>query len=131
MRDGPMLRIGQHGFDVDGQFVGDAVSVEFAVGAWTAVESDEPDVAGPGERHPGVAVAAAADQQMLVVDAQAQVAEHTVDQTAGRRDPAAQGHQLALSAEVGHRGARSEPNPPSGRTVSPVMPRDRSEARNT
>ena len=29
MRDGPVPGIGQHGFDVDGQFVGNAVAVEF------------------------------------------------------------------------------------------------------
>ena len=72
---------------------------------------------------------------MVVVDAQAQVAEHPVDQAARRGDPAAQGHQGALAVQlVGH--GRSAfgvpmPNPPSGWMVSPVMPRDRSEAKNT
>jgi hypothetical protein len=105
MRDRPVPRVGQHRFDVDGQFVGDAVSVEFAVGARAAVETDEPDVAGPGERHAGVAVAAAADEQPLVVDAQAQVTEDALDQAARRGDPAGVRHQLALFAQVGHRGA--------------------------
>ncbi len=103
MRDRPMPRVGKHRFGMHRQLVGDAVAVEFAGGAGGAVEADEPDVGGPRERHPGVAVAAAADQQAFVVDTQAEVTEDSVDQSAGRRDPTALRHQRALL--VKHRGS--------------------------
>ena len=62
MRHRPVLRVGQHGFDVDGKFVGDPIPVQFSGSACAAVESDEPDIRGTSERHPGVGVAAASDQ---------------------------------------------------------------------
>jgi len=120
---------------VDGQFIGDVVAVEFAVGGCAAVESDEPDVGCPGERHSGVGVASAADEHVVVVDPQAQVTEDAINQAAGRGNPAALGHQSTLPIQlVGHRRpvfGVPTPNPPSGWIVSAVIPRDRSDAKNT
>ena len=71
---------------------------------------------------------------MVVVDAQTQVTEHAVNQAPGRGKPAAQGDQRTLPVQlvviVAPFGVPI-PNPPSGWMVSPVMPRDRSEAKNT
>ena len=62
--------------------------VEFTVGARAAVERDEPDVVGSGEGHPGVGVAAAADEQVVVVDTQTQVTQDAFDQAARGGHPA-------------------------------------------
>ena len=72
---------------------------------------------------------------MVVVDSQTQMTQDAVDQTTGRRDPATLGYQRSLRFQrIGHCGADfGVPirNPPSGWMVSPVIPRDRSAARNT
>ena len=92
----PMSWIGQHRLDVDGEFVGDPIPVQFSGSGCAAVESDEPDIRGPGERHAAVGVAAASEQQSLVVHPQTQMAQDAVDQPACGRDPAGLCHQRAL-----------------------------------
>lgn len=54
----PVFGMGQQGFDVDRQLVGDPISVQFPWHAWCSVKADEPNVVGTSECHSVVGVAA-------------------------------------------------------------------------
>ena len=114
---------------VQGQLVRDRVAVvELARRARLAVEGHEADVLRGREREPALVRAAAAHEQPVGPDAQADVPEDAGGEAAVGEDPAGRGDELAAHRCVTHPRA---PIPPSGWATSPVMPRARSEARKT
>jgi hypothetical protein len=99
VRHRPVLRVGQHRLGVDRQFGGHAVAVEFAGLSCRAVEADEADVGRTGERYAAVIVAAAANEEAIVVDTPTEVTEDAVDQSPGGSHPTRLGEQCPLLIE--------------------------------
>ena len=127
--DGLDSGAGAQHLGVQRQLVRDRVAVvELARRARLAVEGDEPDVLRGREREPALVRAAAAHEQPVGRDAQADVPEDAGGEAAVREHPARRGDELARHPCVAHPRA---PIPPSGWATSPVMPRARSEARKT